>query len=111
MNGGEVYKHAVQNLSSTVDILLNKYNISKNQIDFLIPHQANIRIIQSMGKKVDLDISKVIITVNQHANTSAASIPLAFNYAIKNNIIKPGNLILTEAMGGGFTWGGALIKI
>lgn len=111
MNGAEVYKHAVVNLASTVDALLLKYNVSKDEIDYLVPHQANVRIIDSMGKKINLDDNKVIKTISMHGNTSAASIPLALHYGLSNNLIKPNSLILTEAMGAGFAWGGALIRL
>jgi 3-oxoacyl-[acyl-carrier-protein] synthase-3 len=110
MNGAEVFKHAVNNLASVADFILKKHNIKQEEINWLVPHQANIRIIEGMGKKLGLDPNKVIITLGKHANTSAASIPLAFDYAVTSGKIKPGDLILTEAMGGGFTWGAALIR-
>ena len=111
MNGTEVFKSAVNNLASVADLILSKYNIDKSKIDWLIPHQANIRIIKAMGKKLNLDENKIILTIDKHANTSAASIPLAFDYAFKNDKLKKGDLILSESMGAGFTWGATLIRL
>ncbi|UQY80266.1 3-oxoacyl-[acyl-carrier-protein] synthase 3 [Candidatus Hepatincola sp. Av] len=111
MNGGEVFKHAVINMASLATEILQKNNLTKSDIDYLVPHQANIRILKSMANKLSLPIEKVIITLDQHANTSAASIPLALDYAIKNNKVKAGDLILSEAMGAGFTWGAAIFRL
>lgn len=111
MNGGEVFKHAVINMASLATEILQKNNLTKADINYLVPHQANIRILQSMAKKLELPLEKVIITLDQHANTSAASIPLALDYAIKNNKVKAGDLILSEAMGAGFTWGAAIFRL
>jgi 3-oxoacyl-[acyl-carrier-protein] synthase-3 len=111
MNGAEVFKNAVNRLSEVADFILQKYNIDKEKINWLIPHQANIRIISAMGKKLGLDESKVVITLNNHGNTSAASIPLAFDYAFESGKLKKGDLILSESMGAGFTWGASIIRI
>ncbi|MDR2008341.1 MAG: ketoacyl-ACP synthase III [Alphaproteobacteria bacterium] len=109
MNGSEVFKHAVNNLASVVDIILEKNHLTKEDINWLVPHQANLRIINAMGKKLNLDPSKVVITIDKHANTSAASIPLALDSAFDK--IKKGDMVLMEAMGGGFTWGAALFRM
>ena len=109
MNGSEVFKHAVTNLASVADLILQKNNLSKEDVTWLVPHQANLRIITSTGKKLGLDPERVVVTVDKHANTSAASIPLAFDSAFDK--MKKGDLILTESMGGGFTWGAALIRL
>lgn len=111
MNGSEVFKSAVNNLASVADYILEKHHIKKEQINWLIPHQANIRIIQAMGKKLGLPLDRVIITIDKHANTSAASIPLAFDEAFRAKKLQKGDLILSESMGAGFTWGAALIRI
>jgi 3-oxoacyl-[acyl-carrier-protein] synthase-3 len=89
---------------------LEKNNISIDQIDWLIPHQANSRIINAIAKKISLPSEKVILTVNKHGNTSAASIPLAFDDAYHNGSLKEGNLVMLEAFGAGFTWGSVLLK-
>ncbi len=110
MNGQEVYKHAVRNLESVAKHILEKNSIAPEDIDVLVPHQANKRIIDSTAKKLKLDPEKVIVTVNKHANTSAASIPLAFDHALQEGRIKRNDLIVLEAMGGGFTWGASLLR-
>ncbi|MCL2566883.1 MAG: ketoacyl-ACP synthase III [Alphaproteobacteria bacterium] len=109
MNGSEVFKHAVNNLASVADLILEKNNLTKEDVNWLVPHQANLRIINAMGKKLHLDENKVVITIDKHANTSAASIPLALDSAFDK--IKKGDLVLMEAMGGGFTWGAALFRM
>ncbi len=111
MDGKIVFKSAVKYLSSIALELLEQTGYKKEQIDYLVPHQANIRIIESTAKSLNLDMNKVITTVAKHGNTSAASVPLALDYAIKNNIIKKNNIILLEAIGAGLTWGASLIKI
>jgi 3-oxoacyl-[acyl-carrier-protein] synthase-3 len=111
MKGSEVFKHAVSKLHEIVAETLTKNEISAEQVDWLIPHQANLRIINATAKKMGLDSSKIIITVDQHANTSAASIPLALDAARRDGRVKEGQLILLEAFGGGFTWGSALIRM
>lgn len=109
MNGSEVFKHAVTNLASVAEFILAKNNFTKEDVSWLVPHQANLRIISSTGKKLNLDPSRVVITVDKHANTSAASIPLALDSAIDK--MKKGDLILSESMGAGFTWGATLIRL
>ena len=110
MSGREVFRHAVVNLASVVDEALKKNNFQRSDIDWLVPHQANLRILSGTARKLGLVESQVIITVHRHANTSAASIPLALDEAIKDGKIKEGHLVLMEAMGGGFTWGAALVR-
>lgn len=110
MEGKEVFKHAVTKLTESAEETLKLHNITAEDIDWLIPHQANIRIIEGMMKRMNLPSEKVIITVDKHANTSAASIPLALVDAVNGGKIKPGDLILHEAIGGGLIWGSALIR-
>ncbi|NNG05131.1 MAG: ketoacyl-ACP synthase III [Inquilinus sp.] len=110
MAGREVFKHAVVRLAEVVDEALEATGISPADIDWLVPHQANKRIIDAMGKKLDLDPNRVVMTVDQHANTSAASVPLALDVAVRDGRIQPGHLVLMEAMGGGFTWASALVR-
>lgn len=110
MDGQGVFKHAVKNLSAVIEEALEYNNICVDDIDWFIPHQANIRILESVAKKVGLSQDKIIITVQKHANTSAASIPLALFDAVQDNKIKKGDLVLLEAMGGGFSWGSTLIR-
>lgn len=110
MEGQEVFKHAVQKLHQSAIDTLAKHQLEKDDIDWFIPHQANIRIIHAIADKLSLAPEKVITTVDQHANTSAASIPLALYSAVSQNKIKPGDLILHEAIGGGLVWGSALVR-
>ena len=110
MDGKGVFKHAVQNLSSAIIEAIEYNNIAIEDIDWFVPHQANIRILEAVSKKVGLSRDKVIITVDKHANTSAASIPLALYDAVQKDKIKKGDLVLLEAMGGGFSWGCTLIR-
>lgn len=110
MRGNEVFKVAVKTLSSIVDETLEANNMTKDDIDWLIPHQANIRIIQATAKKLGAGMDKVVVTVDKHGNTSSASIPLAMCEAIEDGRIKRGDVCLLESFGGGFTWGSALIK-
>jgi 3-oxoacyl-[acyl-carrier-protein] synthase III len=110
MEGREVFKHAVVNLATVVDEALTANNVGVQDIDWFVPHQANKRIIDATARKLGLNDSKVVITIDRHANTSAASIPLALAEAATDGRIKPGDLVLIEAMGGGFTWGSALIR-
>jgi 3-oxoacyl-[acyl-carrier-protein] synthase-3 len=110
MEGKEVFKHAVTKLAESADQTLKLYNLNADQIDWFIPHQANIRIIEGMMKKLNLPLDKVILTVDKHANTSAASIPLALAHAVKEGKVKAGDLILHEALGSGLIWGSALIR-
>ena len=111
MKGKEVFRHAVVNLAATVDEALAANGLQVSAIDWLVPHQANRRILESTAQKLGLDPAKVIVTVDRHANTSAASIPLALEAGVADGRIKPGNLLLLEAMGGGFTWGSALVRL
>ncbi|MEX2408744.1 MAG: beta-ketoacyl-ACP synthase III, partial [Rhodovibrionaceae bacterium] len=110
MNGREVFRHAVVRMAEAIDAALEKNNLTPSEIDWMVPHQANVRIIDAMAKRLELPPEKVVITVDRHANTSAASIPLALAEAAKDGRIKQGDLILLEAMGGGFTWGSALLR-
>ncbi len=110
MSGKDVFKQAVEKMSDCVVKSLQKINLTPSDIDLLIPHQANIRILNAVAKKLKLPLEKVIITVQDHANTSAASIPLALDYALKNNRIKKDDIIVMEALGGGLTWGSIVIK-
>lgn len=110
MEGKEVFKHAVTNLAEIVGEVLAHNKIHPDKIDWLVPHQANIRIIESTAKKLDMPMSKVVVTIDRHGNTSAASIPLALDEAVRDGRVKRGQLLLLEAMGGGLTWGAALLR-
>ena len=110
MEGAEVFRHAVERLSQVVDETLAANNMKPEDIDWLVPHQANQRIIDGTAKKLHMSPERVVVTVAEHANTSAASIPLALATAHKDGRLKRGQVILLDAMGGGFTWGGALIR-
>jgi 3-oxoacyl-[acyl-carrier-protein] synthase-3 len=110
MNGGGVFKFAVKVLDDLVEETLAANGMQKSDIDWLVPHQANIRIIQASAKKLGLSMEKVVVTVDRHANTSAASIPLALDEAARDGRIRAGQHVLLEAVGGGFTWGAALVK-
>jgi len=111
MKGSEVFKVAVTKLGGIVDETLAANNLDKAAIDWLVPHQANMRIIQAIAKKLELPMERVIVTVQNQGNTSAASVPLALDTGVRDGRIKPGSLILLEAFGGGFTWGSALIRL
>jgi len=110
MEGNPVFKMAVNTLDQIVDETLAANRMQKTDIDWLVPHQANIRILQATAKKLDMPMGRVVVTVDKHGNTSAASIPLALDTAVRDGRIKRGDVILMEAFGGGFTWGSALIK-
>ncbi|MFO1056996.1 MAG: beta-ketoacyl-ACP synthase III [Dongiaceae bacterium] len=110
MHGREVFRHAVTKMAEAIDKAIAVNRIEPGAVDWLVPHQANRRIIDSMGQRLGLPPEKVVVTVDRHANTSAASIPLALAEASGDGRIRPGHLVLTEAMGGGFTWGSALIR-
>ncbi len=110
MRGRDVFKHAVEKLATAMDEVLTLANLTPSDIDWLVPHQANIRIINAMQKKLNLPDEKVIKTVSEHANTSAASIPLALNYGVESGKIKPGHLLALEAIGGGLSWGASLVR-
>lgn len=111
MVGNEVFKIAVTKLGQAVEEALAANGLEKSQIDWLVPHQANIRIIQATARKLDIPMDKVITTVAHHGNTSAASVPLALDVGIRDGRIKPGQLLVLEAFGGGFTWGSALVRL
>lgn len=110
MEGQAVFKFAVNSLSSVVEELLEQENMSGSDIDWMVPHQANIRIIEATAKKLGMTLDNVVVTVANHGNTSAASIPLALDTAVRDGRIKPGQTVIMEAIGGGFTWGASLIK-
>jgi 3-oxoacyl-[acyl-carrier-protein] synthase III len=110
MEGREVFKHAVNNLASVVDEVMQAAGLKNSDIDWIVPHQANRRILEGTAKKLGIAEGKVVITVDKHGNTSAASIPLAFDDAVRDGRIKRGDLVLLEAMGGGFTWGAILLR-
>jgi 3-oxoacyl-[acyl-carrier-protein] synthase-3 len=110
MDGKEVFRHAVTNLSDVVDEVLEAVKLSPDQLDWLVPHQANQRIIEGTMKKLDLPPERVVVTINKHANTSAASIPLALSAAVNDGRIKRGQVLLLNAMGAGFTWGAAVVR-
>lgn len=110
MEGREVFRHAVIKLAEVADEVMHKVGVSGEEIDWIVPHQANYRIIESTAKKAGVPMAKVIVTVEQHGNTSAASIPLALSCGIADGRIRPGHLLLMEAIGGGLAWGSALIR-
>jgi 3-oxoacyl-[acyl-carrier-protein] synthase III len=110
MQGSEVFKMAVKTLGHMVDEALAANNLDRHAVDWLVPHQANTRILAATAKKLDLPMERVVVTVDEHANTSAASVPLALDTAVRDGRIKRGEIILLEAFGGGFTWGAALVK-
>ena len=111
MNGREIFRHAVTKLAAVVDEALAANGLGHEDVDWLVPHQANRRIIDAMGKKLGLPAERVVVTVDRHANTSAASIPLALAEAYGDGRIKRGELVLMEALGGGLTWGSALVRL
>ena len=111
MKGREVFRHAVVNLASVLQEVLEAAGFAAAEIDWVVPHQANLRILDATARKLGLDPAKVVITVDRHANTSAASVPLAFDVAMRDGRIKPGDLVMFEAMGGGFTWGATLARM
>lgn len=111
MKGREVFRHAVTNLSTVLGEVLDDADVSADAIDWIVPHQANKRILDATARKLGVADEKVVVTVDIHANTSAASVPLAFDVARKDGRIKPGDLVMFEAMGGGFTWGASLVRI
>lgn len=110
MKGNEVFKTAVRTLGKIVTETLKANDLKKSDVDWLIPHQANLRIIAATAKKLNMDMDQVIVTVDKHGNTSAASVGLALDEAVTSGKIKRGEILLLEAFGGGFTWGSALIK-
>ncbi len=110
MHGKEVFKHAVALMADAVEAAFRENDITAEQVDWLVPHQANMRIIEATAKKLGLPMAKVIVTLEGHGNTSAASIPLAFDNAVRSGRITRGQMVLFEAMGGGLTWGSALLR-
>jgi 3-oxoacyl-[acyl-carrier-protein] synthase-3 len=110
MRGNEVFKMAVNTLGRIVDETLAANDLKKSDIDWLVPHQANIRIITATARKLKMSMEQVVVTVNKHGNTSAASVPLALDVAVRDGRIKRGELLLLEAFGGGFTWGSVLVR-
>ncbi|MEO9625501.1 MAG: beta-ketoacyl-ACP synthase III [Qipengyuania citrea] len=111
MKGREVFRHAVVNLASVLKEVLEESGTKAADIDWVVPHQANARILDATARKLDLPAEKVVVTVDRHANTSAASVPLALDTAMRDGRIKPGDLVMFEAMGGGFTWGASLARM
>ncbi|PKB25079.1 3-oxoacyl-[acyl-carrier-protein] synthase-3 [Novosphingobium kunmingense] len=111
MKGREVFRHAVVNLAQVLGEVLEDVGLSAGDVDWVVPHQANQRILDATARKLGLPPEKVVVTVDRHANTSAASVPLALDTAVRDGRIKPGDLVVLEAMGGGFTWGASLIRV
>lgn len=111
MKGREVFRHAVTNLADVLREVLADTGLTADAIDWVVPHQANQRIIDATAKKLGLPSERVVLTVDRHANTSAASVPLALDVAVRDGRIKPGHMVVLEAMGGGFTWGACLLRI
>ena len=111
MQGNEVFKVAVKTLGRIAQASLDKAGVTKEELDWLVPHQANIRIIQAMAKRLDMPMEKVILTVQDHGNTSAASVPMALDVGRRDGRVKKGQLVLMEAFGGGFTWGSVLMRM
>ena len=109
MKGNEVFKVAVRTLGRIVDETLAANQLGKEDLDWLIPHQANLRIIQATARKLGMSMDQVIVTVDRHGNTSSASVPMALDVALRSGRIKRGDKLLLEAFGGGFTWGAALL--
>ncbi len=110
MKGREVFRHAVVNLAGVLNEVLAAAGLTADEVDWVVPHQANSRILDATAKKLGLPAEKVVVTVDRHANTSAASVPLAFDTAVKDGRIKRGDVVVLEAMGGGFTWGAAALR-
>ncbi|RDC59572.1 Beta-ketoacyl-[acyl-carrier-protein] synthase III [Alteripontixanthobacter maritimus] len=110
MKGREVFRHAVVNLAEVLGETMEKAGLEPSSIDWIVPHQANRRILDATARKLGISPDKVVVTVDQHANTSAASVPLAYDAAVRDGRIKPGDLVMLEAMGGGFTWGASLFR-
>ena len=110
MQGKEVFRHAVEKLAATAQTTMETAGITSEEVDWIIPHQANIRIIKGIAKKMDLPMERVVVTVQDHGNTSAASIPLAMSVAQSEGKLKKGDLVVTEAIGGGLAWGSAVLR-
>ena len=111
MKGREVFRHAVVNLADVLSEVLSDVDMTIDAVDWVVPHQANARILDATARKLGLPSERVIVTVDRHANTSAASVPLALDVATRDGRIKPGDLVMFEAMGGGFTWGASLVRM
>ncbi|MGH6993353.1 MAG: 3-oxoacyl-[acyl-carrier-protein] synthase III C-terminal domain-containing protein, partial [Caulobacteraceae bacterium] len=111
MQGSQVFRHAVINIAEAVHAAADKAGVAMDDVDWFIPHQANQRILDGVAKRLGIDPERVISTVADHANTSAASIPLALAQGVEDGRIRPGQLILMEAMGGGLTWGAAVVRL
>jgi 3-oxoacyl-[acyl-carrier-protein] synthase-3 len=110
MKGREVFRHAVKNLADVVGESLEATGLTSDDVNLVVPHQANKRILDGTARKLGIDPEKIVVTVHKHANTSAASIPLALDEAVKTGRIEKGDVVILEAMGGGFTWGACLIR-
>jgi 3-oxoacyl-[acyl-carrier-protein] synthase-3 len=110
MNGREVFRHAVQKITGVIEETLVMTGFAPDEIDLYVPHQANKRILDGVLKKLGVTEDRIVVTLDKHGNTSAASIPLALNYAFEQHRLKEGSLVLMEAMGGGFTWGAVLAR-
>ena len=110
MKGREVFRHAVTNLADVLNEVLNAAGLTIDEVDWIVPHQANARILDATARKIGVSPDKVVVTVDRHANTSAASVPLAFDTAVRDGRIKRGDLVVLEAMGGAFTWGAAALR-
>jgi 3-oxoacyl-[acyl-carrier-protein] synthase-3 len=110
MKGREVFRHAVVNLADVMNEVLAAAGLVSADVDWVVPHQANARILDATAKKLGLPPEKVVVTVDEHANTSAASVPLALDTAVRDGRIKRGDVVVLEAMGGGFTWGAAVLR-
>jgi 3-oxoacyl-[acyl-carrier-protein] synthase-3 len=110
MKGREVFRHAVVNLADVLNTVLGRAGLTAADVDWVVHHQANARILDATAKKLGLPPEKVVVTVDRHANTSAASVPLALDVAVRDGRIKRGDLLVLEAMGGGFTWGAAALR-
>ncbi len=110
MKGREVFRHAVTNLAAVMAETLAVIGLTPADVDWVVPHQANLRILEGTARKLDLAVDRIVVTVDAHANTSAASVPLALDTAVRDGRIKPNDLLLLEAMGGGFTWGAAAVR-
>ncbi len=111
MEGNRVFRHAVTNIADAIETVLKETGLASEDIDWFVPHQANKRILDAVAKKVNISEDKVVVTVQEHANTSAGSIPLALDHGVRSGRIKKGDLILSEAMGGGFSWGASLFRL
>ena len=110
MKGQDVFRHAVTNLASVMSEVLDAAGIAAAEVDWVVPHQANARILDATARKLGLDPSRIVVTVDRHANTSAASVPLALDLAVRDGRVKQGDLVVLEAMGGGFTWGASVLR-